>query len=78
VLAGHGLICWGESSKECYDNTIDLVAQAATYLNARQGGKAAFGGREVRPCEPAERATSVMILKRSSSSVRSNMKRLRP
>src|SRR5277367_4922031 len=44
MLAGHGIICWGDSSKDCYDNTIDLIAKAAAFLNARLKGKPAFGG----------------------------------
>jgi rhamnose utilization protein RhaD (predicted bifunctional aldolase and dehydrogenase) len=28
VLAGHGVICWGDDAKACYDNTIDLIARA--------------------------------------------------
>ena len=45
ILAGHGLICWGDSSEACYANTIDLIARAAAYLNARLANKAAFGGQ---------------------------------
>jgi rhamnulose-1-phosphate aldolase/alcohol dehydrogenase len=44
VLAGHGLICWGGSAKACYDNTIDLIGEAASYLNSRLAKRAAFGG----------------------------------
>jgi len=31
MLAGHGIICWGNSSKDCYDNTIDLIAAAVAH-----------------------------------------------
>lgn len=44
ILAGHGLICWGEDSQACYANTIDLIARAADHLNAAQGGTPVFGG----------------------------------
>lgn len=53
VMAGHGLICWGNSAKACYDNSIDLIARAAEYLNARLAKGAAFGGNVVAPL-PAE------------------------
>ncbi len=53
MLAGHGIICWADSAKACYDNTIDLIADAARYLNARLAGKPAFGGQIVPPM-PAE------------------------
>ncbi|MCW1429487.1 bifunctional rhamnulose-1-phosphate aldolase/short-chain dehydrogenase [Novosphingobium sp. JCM 18896] len=44
MLAGHGIICWGDSAKACYEHTIGLIAQAATYLNGKLAGKPAFGG----------------------------------
>ena len=53
MLAGHGMICWADDSKACYENTIALIADAAAYLNARLGGGAAFGG-QVAPALPAQ------------------------
>lgn len=44
MLAGHGIICWAGSSKACYEHTVDLIADAARYLNSRLAGKPAFGG----------------------------------
>jgi rhamnulose-1-phosphate aldolase/alcohol dehydrogenase len=44
MLAGHGIICWGDTSKRCYENTLDLIARAAVYLNERLTDRAAFGG----------------------------------
>jgi rhamnulose-1-phosphate aldolase/alcohol dehydrogenase len=44
VMAGHGLICWGDSAKACYDNSIDLIARAARFLNQRLAKGPAFGG----------------------------------
>ncbi len=44
MLAGHGIICWGESAKACYDHTVQLIADAAGYLNDKLGDEAAFGG----------------------------------
>jgi rhamnulose-1-phosphate aldolase/alcohol dehydrogenase len=48
MLAGHGIICWAESAKACYDHTVQLIADAAAYLNATLCDKAAFGGLAVR------------------------------
>ena len=56
MLAGHGIICWAEDSKACYENTIALIADAAAYLNARLGGGAAFGGQVAPGLPPQERA----------------------
>jgi rhamnulose-1-phosphate aldolase/alcohol dehydrogenase len=44
MLAGHGVICWGDTAKECYDNSIGLIVQAADYLNRRLAKTPAFGG----------------------------------
>lgn len=53
VLAGHGLICWGDTARSCYDNSIDLIATAARYLNRRLATGPAFGG-SIHPPQPPE------------------------
>lgn len=55
MLAGHGIICWGDTAKDCYDNTIGLIADAARYLNERLAKGPAFGGKVVAPLPLAER-----------------------
>jgi rhamnulose-1-phosphate aldolase/alcohol dehydrogenase len=55
MLAGHGIICWGESSKACYENTIELVASAAAYLNRRLEKRVAFGGLRTAPLPVKQR-----------------------
>ncbi|MDE2597166.1 MAG: bifunctional rhamnulose-1-phosphate aldolase/short-chain dehydrogenase [Sphingomonadales bacterium] len=49
MLAGHGIICWADSARACYEHTVTLIAQAADYLNARLATAAAFGGQVVAP-----------------------------
>jgi len=49
MMASHGIICWADSAKECYEHTVGLIADAARYLNAKQGEKPAFGGQVVAP-----------------------------
>lgn len=49
MLAGHGIICWADTAKGCYEHTVQLIADAASYLNAKLAGKPAFGGRKVAP-----------------------------
>jgi rhamnulose-1-phosphate aldolase/alcohol dehydrogenase len=51
MLAGHGIICWADTAKDCYDQTVKLIAEAADYLNARLAGGPAFGGQKVAPRE---------------------------
>jgi rhamnulose-1-phosphate aldolase/alcohol dehydrogenase len=62
MLAGHGIICWAEDAKACYENTIALIADAARYLNSKLEGRPAFGGQAVAPLEPAERAKAAAAL----------------
>ena len=62
MLAGHGIICWGDTAKTCYDNTIDLVARAAEYLNQRLAKGPAFGGELVPAKSTGERADTASSL----------------
>jgi rhamnulose-1-phosphate aldolase/alcohol dehydrogenase len=55
MLAGHGLICWGDSAQACYANTISLIANAARYLNEQLAGKPAFSGQLIGARPPHER-----------------------
>jgi rhamnulose-1-phosphate aldolase/alcohol dehydrogenase len=47
VLASHGLITWGDTSKACYSNTIDTIRRAEAWLAERIGTAPAFGGVRV-------------------------------
>jgi len=62
MLAGHGIICWGDSARGCYDNTIALISDAANYLNAKLADGPAFGGEVVAPLAVAERASAAARL----------------
>ena len=56
VLAGHGLICWGDSARSCYDNSVELIAGAAQFLNRRLAETPAFGGAILAAQPPSERS----------------------
>ena len=62
IMAGHGLISWGETAEACYANTIDLIGRAAAWLNARLAQTPAFGGQEMTPLATAERAAVAAAL----------------
>lgn len=62
MLAGHGIICWGDSARACYDNTIGLIADAANYLNTKLAGGPVFGGQSVASRPAAERAAAAAAL----------------
>ncbi len=44
VLASHGLFTWGDTAKDCYDCTIDVINVATAWLDARSADVPAFGG----------------------------------
>lgn len=55
VLASHGLFTWGDTAKECYDTTIEVINVATEWLAAESEGKPAFGGPKHESLDPAAR-----------------------
>jgi rhamnulose-1-phosphate aldolase/alcohol dehydrogenase len=57
VLAGHGLFSWGKTSKECYENTVNLIETAQQWLEKKRQEKNAvvFGGPLHEETSAAER-----------------------
>src|SRR5580698_687665 len=62
IMAGHGLISWGETSEACYANTLDLIGRAADYLNQRLAEGPAFGGEAFTALTPSARADAAAKL----------------
>ena len=58
VLAGHGLIAWGDTSKACYRNTIDTIRRAEAWLSERIGTSPAFGGERIAS-RPADERSAI-------------------
>ena len=44
VLASHGLFTWGDTAKDCYDTTIEIINVASKWLGERTRAVPAFGG----------------------------------
>ncbi|RTQ48113.1 bifunctional aldolase/short-chain dehydrogenase [Hymenobacter gummosus] len=45
ILGGHGLFTWGDTSYDSYINTLEVIEQAASYLEANYGKRRpVFGG----------------------------------
>lgn len=44
VLEAHGLFTWGESSKACYETSLEMINRAQTWLDQKLQDKPAFGG----------------------------------
>ena len=49
VLQAHGLFTWAESSKACYENTLDIINRATTWLEQRSHSAKPFGSIRVQP-----------------------------
>ena len=65
ILGGHGLFTWGDTSYESYMNTLEVIEQAATYLEANYGKRGpVFGGvkREQTLDAPARRAAAAAVM----------------
>ncbi len=63
ILASHGLFTWGESSRECYRNTLRVIDDFIAFVEqhaARHAGRI-FGGAAV-PQAPERRAAALALL----------------
>ncbi|MBC8027007.1 MAG: bifunctional rhamnulose-1-phosphate aldolase/short-chain dehydrogenase [Steroidobacteraceae bacterium] len=43
VLEAHGLFTWADTSKACYENTLDVINRATVWLTDKSRGKRPFG-----------------------------------
>ncbi|WP_420386721.1 bifunctional aldolase/short-chain dehydrogenase [Roseivirga sp.] len=56
VLGGHGLFTWGDTSYECYINSLEVIEDASKYIAEREGKeRPVFGGARVETVEAASR-----------------------
>jgi rhamnulose-1-phosphate aldolase/alcohol dehydrogenase len=64
ILAGHGLVTWGDTSKVCYRNTIATIRRAEGWLAERIGTTPAFGGERIasRPANERSAIASELML----------------
>ncbi len=72
ILGGHGLFTWGDTSYECYINSLNTIEEASEYLAANYGKtRPVFGGWVVQPASAEnrkEQAAQVMPLLRGLAS----------
>src|SRR5258706_3237152 len=59
ILAKHGLITWGETDEACYASTLETIARARDYVEARiaRTGRTVFGGARITTLSVEERRT---------------------
>ena len=57
ILGSHGLFTWGNTAKECYETTLEIIQKATDYLAAK-AESAPFGG-EIVPALDADARRSI-------------------
>ncbi|MGP4041223.1 bifunctional aldolase/short-chain dehydrogenase [Gracilibacillus sp. D59] len=55
IMEKHGLVTWGETSKESYNKTIDIINEAEDYINNKSEGHTLFGGVKYQALPEEER-----------------------
>ncbi|MCK1983495.1 MULTISPECIES: bifunctional aldolase/short-chain dehydrogenase [Peribacillus] len=55
LMEKHGLVTWGETSKEAYEKTISIITEAEEFINSRQHEEDAFGGQAFDSLSEEER-----------------------
>lgn len=60
VLGGHGLFTWGNTSRECYQNSLAIIDQLGEFVLERRADRV-FGGPQFQP-RPDAHAVAAEIL----------------
>jgi rhamnulose-1-phosphate aldolase/alcohol dehydrogenase len=55
ILEAHGLFTWGDTSKECYENTLEIINRAIAWLGERNTGDPGLGGARYAPLPQEQR-----------------------
>ena len=56
VLGSHGLFTWGDTSYECYMNSLEVIEKASAYIEKKIKAKASvFGGEKIKSHAPEHR-----------------------
>ncbi len=63
MLGAHGLFTWGDTSYECYMNSLEVIDKASEYLNENYGKKRpVFGGQKIKSLDKAKRIEQASLL----------------
>jgi rhamnulose-1-phosphate aldolase/alcohol dehydrogenase len=55
ILEAHGLFTWADTSRECYENTLDVINRASAWLARKSEGRKPFGAAAVQPLKAEQR-----------------------
>lgn len=63
VLGSHGLFTWGDTSKDCYLNSLEVIEQASVFIENHLGkNRPVFGGEKVKSLDgPARKKQAAAI-----------------
>lgn len=77
VLGSHGLFTWGDTSYECYINSLEVIEMASEYITKKIKEKGSvFGGAKIQGLEKEvrlEKAATIMPLLRGLASSENRM-----
>ncbi|MFD0998400.1 bifunctional aldolase/short-chain dehydrogenase [Ohtaekwangia kribbensis] len=63
MLGGHGLFTWGDTSFECYINSLEIIDKASEYLQENYGKKRpVFGGNKATALPKEKRQQQAAVL----------------
>ncbi len=60
VMGKHGLVTWGDSSRESYDSAIRTIQEAEDFIENKRGGRKIFAGADIVAL-PAEERLSMLV-----------------
>lgn len=55
IMEKHGLVTWGDTSKESYDKTIEIIREAEDYIQEKTNTNLVFGGPKYTGMDKVER-----------------------
>lgn len=55
IMEKHGLVTWGQTSKESYDKTIAIIQEAEDYIEAKAESQKLFGGLKYQSLNEIDR-----------------------
>ncbi|SNR70928.1 rhamnulose-1-phosphate aldolase/alcohol dehydrogenase [Lutibacter agarilyticus] len=77
VLGSHGLFTWGDTSYECYMNSLEVIEMASEYIEQKSNQKGSvFGGQKIESLPKVarlEKAAQIMPLLRGLCSSENRM-----
>jgi len=62
ILEGHGLFTWGDTSYECYINSLNAIEKAGRFLEKEFKKKKSFGGEKIKILPKKKRKKQAAVI----------------